>query len=174
MDHGTLTDNNGRNADFRHVIIVMTTNAGAEELERSSIGFVDQHNEADGNEVIRRMFAPEFRNRLDAVIQFNHLNANILHRIVDKCIMELEVQLQAKGVILEVNQSAREWLAIKGYDHKMGARPMGRLIQEQIKKPLADEIIFGQLAEGGRVLISLENDKIRYDVSKDKVVKETN
>lgn len=173
MDHGTLTDNNGRNADFRHVIIVMTTNAGAEELERSSIGFVDSHSVEDGSEVIRRMFAPEFRNRLDAVIQFNHLNGNILHRIVDKFITELEVQLQSKGVTLDVNQSAREWLAVNGYDFKMGARPMSRLIQEQIKKPLADEIIFGQLAEGGTVEITLDNDKMSFKIIKEKTVKET-
>ncbi len=164
MDHGTLTDNNGRVADFRHVIIVMTTNAGADVLERSSMGFLEADVTIDGNDAIKRMFAPEFRNRLDAVIQFRHLDPAILSRVVDKFLTELEVQLAARNVVIEVDSTAREWLALHGYDRKMGARPMARLIQEQIKKPLADELIFGRLIEGGNVFITIDNDKIVYKI----------
>lgn len=164
MDHGSLTDNNGRVADFRHVIIVMTTNAGADLLERTTMGFVESDATLDGNDAIRRMFAPEFRNRLDAVIQFRHLDPSVLNQVVDKFLTELEVQLTARNVVIEVTEVAREWLAIHGYDRKMGARPMARLIQEHIKKPLADELIFGRLAEGGNVMITIENDKIVYKI----------
>jgi ATP-dependent Clp protease ATP-binding subunit ClpA len=149
MDHGTLTDNNGRKADFRHVIIVMTTNAGAFEMNRPSVGFMQQDHSSDGMEAIRRMFSPEFRNRLDAIIQFNSLDQRTIQRVVDKMLVEVEAQLEQKGVQLHVDDAAREWLARKGYDPKMGARPMARVIQESIKRPLAEELLFGALSNGG-------------------------
>jgi ATP-dependent Clp protease ATP-binding subunit ClpA len=158
MDHGTLTDNNGRKADFRHVIIVMTTNAGALEMSRPSIGFMHADNASDGMEAIRRLFTPEFRNRLDAVIQFASLDRPTLERVVDKLLVEVETQLEQKGVQLSVDDAARDWIAEKGYDPKMGARPMARVIQEHIKRPLADELLFGRLAGGGQVLVKLSAD----------------
>jgi ATP-dependent Clp protease ATP-binding subunit ClpA len=154
MDHGTLTDNNGRKADFRHVIIVMTTNAGAFEMNRPGIGFTQQDNATDGIEAIRRMFSPEFRNRLDGIIQFNSLDAQTISRVVDKLLVEVEAQLETKGVQLHVDDAAREWLGQHGYDPKMGARPMARLIQEQIKRPLAEELLFGKLSEGGHAFVT--------------------
>jgi len=170
MDHGSLTDNNGRVADFRHVIIVMTTNVGAELLTRGSMGFEEQDHTSDSGEAIRHLFAPEFRNRLDAVIQFKHLSSDVLDRIVDKFITELEVQLGQQNVGIEIDTAARVWLAKHGYDIHMGARPMSRLIQESIKKPLADELIFGDLANGGKVRIYVENDTIKFDYTKEKAV----
>jgi len=160
MDHGTLTDNNGRKADFRNVIIVMTTNAGAQEMSRASIGFMLQDHATDGGEIIKKAFSPEFRNRLDAVIQFDALDAATVARVVDKLIVELETQLEQKGVMLEVDEAARAWIAIRGYDVKMGARPMARIIQEHIKRPLAEELLFGSLAQGGRVVVTVEEDKL--------------
>lgn len=160
MDHGTLTDNNGRSADFRHVIIVMTTNAGAELLERTSIGFVEQDSQGDSHTAIKKLFSPEFRNRLDAIIQFNHLSTETLYHVVDKFIDELKTVLDSKGVHLIVNSEARKWLALHGYDKKMGARPMGRLIQERIKKPLADQLLFGSLSNGGVVTITAQDDEL--------------
>jgi ATP-dependent Clp protease ATP-binding subunit ClpA len=158
MDHGTLTDNNGRKADFRHVIIVMTTNAGAFEMNRASIGFVQQDNASDGAEAIKRLFSPEFRNRIDAIIQFAPLDMPVIERVVDKLIVEVEAQLEKKGVSIVLDDEARRWLAEKGYDPKMGARPMARLIQEQIKRPLAEELLFGQLAASGTVKIGVSED----------------
>ena len=158
MDHGTLTDNNGRKTDFRHVIIVMTTNAGAQEMSRTSIGFVSSDNTSDGMEAIRRLFTPEFRNRLDAVIQFGPLSPATIERVVEKILVEVETQLEQKGVALVVDDDARRWLAERGYDPKMGARPMARLIQEQIKRPLAEELLFGKLANGGTVTVSVQPD----------------
>jgi len=158
MDHGTLTDNNGRKADFRHVIIVMTTNAGAQEMSRPSIGFMHSDNTSDGMEAIRRLFTPEFRNRLDAVIQFAPLDRQTIERVVDKLIVEVEAQLEQKGVQLTVEDAARTWVAEKGYDPKMGARPMARVIQEHIKRPLAEELLFGRLAGGGQVQVSVSAD----------------
>jgi ATP-dependent Clp protease ATP-binding subunit ClpA len=158
MDHGTLTDNNGRKADFRHVIIVMTTNAGAQEMSRPSIGFMHADNTSDGMEAIRRLFTPEFRNRLDAVIQFGPLDRATIERVVDKLIVEVETQLEQKGVQLTVEDAARSWIAEKGYDPKMGARPMARVIQEHIKRPLAEELLFGRLAGGGQVQVSVSAD----------------
>src|ERR671914_740075 len=143
MDHGTLTDNNGRKADFRHVIIVMTTNAGAFEMNRPSIGFTQQDHATDGMEAIKRLFSPEFRNRIDAIIQFNGLDPRTIQRVVDKLLVEVEAQLEQKGVQLHIDDAAREWMARKGYDPKMGARPMARVIQETIKRPLAEEPLFG-------------------------------
>jgi len=158
MDHGTLTDNNGRKADFRHVIIVMTTNAGAQEMARASIGFTHADNASDGLEAIRRIFSPEFRNRLDAVIQFASLDAVTIERVVDKMILEVEAQLEQKGVTISLDDAARRWVAEKGYDPKMGARPMARTIQEHIKRPLAEELLFGRLASGGHVRVSVNAD----------------
>jgi ATP-dependent Clp protease ATP-binding subunit ClpA len=158
MDHGTLTDNNGRKADFRHVIIVMTTNAGAQEMSRPSIGFTHADNASDGMEAIRRIFTPEFRNRLDAVIQFAALDPVTIERVVDKLIVEVESQLEQKGVSITLDDAARRWIAEKGYDPKMGARPMARTIQEHIKRPLAEELLFGRLAGGGYVRVSVAPD----------------
>ncbi|CAK0749744.1 ATP-dependent Clp protease ATP-binding subunit ClpA [Gammaproteobacteria bacterium] len=162
MDHGTLTDNNGRKTDFRNVILVMTTNAGADQMNRPSIGFTHQDHASDGQEVIKRTFTPEFRNRLDATIQFKSLDPVTIAHVVGKFIMELEGQLQDKGVTIEVDESARHWLAEKGYDPAMGARPMARLIHEQIKKPLAEELLFGRLAGGGQVRIEEDAGQLRF------------
>jgi ATP-dependent Clp protease ATP-binding subunit ClpA len=158
MDHGTLTDNNGRKADFRNVIIVMTTNAGAQEMSRASVGFVHQDHSSDGMEAIRKLFTPEFRNRLDATIQFKSLERDVVGRVVDKLILELEAQLQDKLVTLELSEDARAWIAERGYDTKMGARPMARVIQEHIKRPLADELLFGKLVGGGHIRIDVSPD----------------
>ena len=158
MDHGTLTDNNGRKADFRHVIIVMTTNAGAADMARASIGFTQQDNASDGMEAIKRVFSPEFRNRLDAVIQFGGLDARTIERVVDKLLLEMEAQLESKRVTLTLDDAARRWVAEKGYDPKMGARPMARVIQEHIKRPLAEELLFGKLVGGGQVRVGLSAD----------------
>jgi ATP-dependent Clp protease ATP-binding subunit ClpA len=158
MDHGTLTDNNGRKADFRHVIIVMTTNAGAAEMSRASIGFTQQDHAPDGMEAVRRIFAPEFRNRLDAIIQFAPLDETTIGRVVDKLLLEVETQLEQKLVQLTVDEAARRWIAVKGYDPKMGARPMARVLQEHIKRPLAEELLFGSLAGGGVVHVTLAPD----------------
>ncbi|MBD3669963.1 MAG: ATP-dependent Clp protease ATP-binding subunit ClpA [Gammaproteobacteria bacterium] len=163
MDHGTLTDNNGRKADFRNVIIVMTTNAGAESLQRRSIGFTEQDHTSDGMEILTKTFTPEFRNRLDAIIQFKQLDASNVTHVVDKFIAELEAQLMDKHVSIEVDPAAMAWLCEKGYDKTMGARPMARIIQEHIKKPLADEILFGRLSRGGHVKISEEDNQLVFD-----------
>ncbi len=158
MDHGTLTDNNGRKADFRHVIIVMTTNAGAADMARTGIGFVQGDAQSDGQEAIRRMFSPEFRNRLDGIVQFAPLAPATIERVVDKLIFEVEAQLEQKGVVISFDDEARRWIAVKGYDPKMGARPMARLIQERVKRPLAEELLFGKLAGGGTVRVTLAKD----------------
>ncbi|MCP0912924.1 MULTISPECIES: ATP-dependent Clp protease ATP-binding subunit ClpA [Legionella] len=163
MDHGTLTDTNGRQADFRHVILVMTSNAGASEISRNSIGFSLQDNSNDGLEAIKRQFSPEFRNRLDAIINFTALNVETIGLVVDKFIMELEEQLSSKGVTFTVEKSAREWLIEHGYNKTMGARPMARLIQDHIKKPLAEELLFGKLANGGHVTLKMKDDKLHFD-----------
>lgn len=165
MDYGRLTDNNGRSADFRHVILVMTTNAGAEQMEKPSIGFTEQDRSKDGIESVKQLFAPEFRNRLDAIINFNHLTQEVINQVVDKFIMELEVQLQEKRVTLEVDKQAREWLAQNGYDHAMGARPMARLIDERIKKQIADELLFGQLSSGGKLLVTIKDQALHFEFS---------
>ena len=164
MDHGTLTDNNGRKADFRKVIMVMTTNAGAADMARSSIGFTQQDNATDGMEAIKRLFSPEFRNRLDAVIQFNGLDESTIERVVEKLLVEFEAQLEAKRVVVHMDDAARSWVAHKGYDPKMGARPMARVIQEHIKRPLAEELLFGKLVDGGQVRISVKADGSGLDL----------
>ncbi|SFQ96507.1 MULTISPECIES: ATP-dependent Clp protease ATP-binding subunit ClpA [unclassified Enterobacter] len=159
MDNGTLTDNNGRKADFRNVVMVMTTNAGVRETERKSIGLIHQDNSTDAMGEIKKIFTPEFRNRLDNIIWFDHLSTEVIHQVVDKFIVELQVQLDQKGVSLEVSQEARDWLAEKGYDRAMGARPMARVIQDNLKKPLANELLFGSLVDGGQVTVALDKEK---------------
>jgi len=163
MDHGTLTDTNGRHADFRHVILVMTSNAGASEIARNTMGFATQNHSNDGLDVLKKQFSPEFRNRLDAIINFTELDTLTIGLVVDKFVMELEEQLAAKGVGLTVEKSARQWLMEHGYEKSMGARPMARLIQENVKKPLADEILFGKLANGGHVTVALKDGKLHFD-----------
>ncbi|TXD98222.1 ATP-dependent Clp protease ATP-binding subunit ClpA [Psychrobacter frigidicola] len=159
MDHGTLTDNNGRVASFKQVIVIMTTNVGAESISRSSMGFTEQDHSRDNNESLKRVFSPEFRNRLDAIIQFNPLDTSIVVSVVDKFLVELQVQLDDKQVTLEIDDEVREYLAEKGYDRLMGARPMQRLIQDEIKKPLAGMILFGDLVNGGVVHLTLETEQ---------------
>lgn len=156
MDHGTLTDNNGRIASFKQVIVIMTTNVGAESISRSSMGFTEQDHSRDNNDSLKRVFSPEFRNRLDAIIHFNPLDSSIVVSVVDKFLVELQVQLDDKQVTLEIDDEVREYLAEKGYDRLMGARPMQRLIQDEIKKPLASMILFGELVNGGVVHLTLE------------------
>jgi len=163
MDHGTLTDNNGRKCDFRHVILVMTTNAGAEVMTRRSIGFNEQDHSTDGMEALNKLFSPEFRNRLDGIIPFASLARDVVCHVVDKFLMELQVQLDEKHVLLHVDDEVKVYLAEKGYDDKMGARPMARLIQEELKKPLAEEILFGSLSKGGEVNINLRDGVIVFD-----------
>ncbi|NOX51090.1 MAG: AAA domain-containing protein, partial [Gammaproteobacteria bacterium] len=166
MDHGTLTDNNGRKADFRNVVLIMTTNAGAQEMDRTSIGFTEQDNSTDGMEVIKRMFTPEFRNRLDSIVQFGSLPMDVVVTVVDKFLTtELQAQLDDKRVTLEVDDEAREWLAREGYDEKMGARPMQRLIQDKIKRQLAEDLLFGDLSKsGGTVKITVDDGELSVEV----------
>lgn len=164
MDHGTLTDNNGRKADFRHVIIVMTTNAGAADMARTPIGFTPGDNTTDGMEAIKKLFTPEFRNRLDAVIQFGGLDERTIERVVEKLLVEIETQLEGKRVSLQLDDASRRWIAKTGYDPKMGARPMARVIQEHIKRPLAEELLFGKLVEGGLVRVSVKADDSGLDL----------
>ncbi|MBS9432911.1 ATP-dependent Clp protease ATP-binding subunit ClpA [Photorhabdus hainanensis] len=167
MDNGTLTDNNGRKADFRNVILVMTTNAGVRETQRKSIGFKQQDNSSDAMEEIKKVFTPEFRNRLDGIIWFNTLSIEVIQQVVDKFIVALQAQLDDKGVSLEVSADARQWLCDKGYDKAMGARPMARVIQDSLKKPLANELLFGSLVHGGSVSIGFDKAKrvLTYDFS---------
>lgn len=165
MDHGTLTDTNGRKADFRHVILVMTSNAGAEEMSRNSIGFQKQDHSTDSLSAIKKQFSPEFRNRLDAVINFAALDSETIKLVVSKFIMELEEQLRTKGVSLIVDDKARAWFAENGHDTVMGARPMALLIQEKLKKPLADELLFGKLSNGGCVKVTVKDGDIDFDIT---------
>ena len=165
MDHGTLTDNNGRKTDFRNVILIMTTNAGAETLNRASIGFSTQDHSSDAMEDIKKTFTPEFRNRLDSVVQFGSLPPEVIKTVVDKFLVKLQGQLDDKKVFLTVDEEARNWLAVQGYDTKMGARPMDRLIQEKIKKPLAEEVLFGALSQrGGNVHVTVANDALKISI----------
>ncbi|WP_042144172.1 MULTISPECIES: ATP-dependent Clp protease ATP-binding subunit ClpA [unclassified Pseudoalteromonas] len=167
MDHGTLTDNNGRKADFRNVVVVMTTNAGVTETTRSTIGFKQQDHSFDAMGEINKTFSPEFRNRLDNIIWFNHLDEEVILHVVDKFIVELQTQLDKKSVCLEMTDQARQWLAKEGYDKTMGARPMARLIQDKLKKPLANEILFGALTEGGVVKIKVKAKKLHFEFEKE-------
>ena len=165
MDHGTLTDNNGRKTDFRNIILIMTTNAGAESLDRTSIGFATQDHSSDAMADIKKTFTPEFRNRLDTIVQFGSLPLNIIATVVDKFLVKLQNQLDEKKVFLNVDNEAREWLAINGYDVKMGARPMDRLIQNKIKKPLAEEVLFGSLSQrGGTVFVTCKDDALKITI----------
>jgi ATP-dependent Clp protease ATP-binding subunit ClpA len=163
MDHGVLTDTNGREANFKNVVVVMTTNAGAAQASRRSIGFLTQNHATDAMEVIRRTFTPEFRNRLDAIIQFNALDFEHILRVVDKFLIELEAQLTEKHVALDVDADARRWLAEHGFDPQMGARPMARVIQEKVKRALADELLFGKLADGGKVKLGVQNGELSVE-----------
>ncbi len=163
MDHGVLTDTNGREANFKNVIVVMTTNAGAQIAARRSIGFVEQKHESDAMEVVRRLFTPEFRNRLDAIIQFSALGFEHILRVVDKFLIELELQLTEKRVTLDVDADARRWLAEHGFDPQMGARPMARVIQDKVKRALADELLFGKLAEGGEARLSVQDGDLQVE-----------
>jgi ATP-dependent Clp protease ATP-binding subunit ClpA len=165
MDHGTLTDNNGRKADFRNVVIVMTTNAGAERLQRRSMGFAEQSHRGDELQEINRIFSPEFRNRLDSIINFKSLGEETIKHVVDKFILELEAQLADKNVTIDLDEEARSWLAQRGYDPSMGARPMARLIQDKIKRRLADELLFGALSEGGEVRVRVRDDDLEFEYS---------
>jgi len=165
MDHGTLTDNNGRKADFRHVILIMTTNAGAQEMSRSSMGFTMQDHVSDGMKVLEKRFTPEFRNRLDAIVQFNSLSKPAVYLIVEKLLAELQGKLTTKKVSLDVDSPARAWLAEHGYDRAMGARPMDRLVKDMLKKPLANEMLFGNLSQGGgRVKVTVNEDVLKLDI----------
>ncbi|HJU38300.1 MAG TPA: ATP-dependent Clp protease ATP-binding subunit ClpA [Tahibacter sp.] len=175
MDRGALTDTNGREANFKNVIVVMTTNAGATQAARRTIGFVQQNHATDAMEAIRRQFSPEFRNRLDAIVQFGALDMEHILRVVDKFLIELETQLQEKHVSLHVDGDARRWLAEHGFDPQMGARPMARVIQDNVKRPLADELLFGKLVDGGKVFLSVKDDKldVRVEASDEKLAPAT-
>jgi ATP-dependent Clp protease ATP-binding subunit ClpA len=162
MDHATLTDNNGKKADFRNIILIMTTNAGAREMSGAPLGFGAHSNAGRGKEAIEKMFSPEFRNRLDAMIAFNPLSPEIIEQIVDKFIMELDQQLNEKKVSLQLTPRARRWFAERGYDTAFGARPMARLIQNEIKRVLADEILFGKLQSGGHVDVDESEGKLVF------------
>ena len=164
MDHGSLTDNNGRTSSFKQVILIMTTNVGADSISRNSMGFTKQNHSRDNSEAMKRMFTPEFRNRLDAIIQFNPLDQNVIVSVVDKFLVELQAQLDDKKVVLEIDDEVRNYLAEKGYDRLMGARPMNRLIQDEIKKPLAEQILFGDLVNGGTVSIRMNADKTAIEL----------
>ena len=153
MDHGRLTDHNGKQVNFRNVILIMTTNAGAADLARQAFGFTRNKREGDDHEAINRQFAPEFRNRLDAIVSFAHLNADVIGMVVEKFVLQLEAQLADRDVTIELSEPAKAWLIQHGYDEQMGARPMARVIQEHIKKPLADEVLFGKLKGGGHVRV---------------------
>jgi len=162
MDHATLTDNNGRKADFRNVVVILTTNAGAFLMERGSIGFGDAEASTDGKEIIDRMFPPEFRNRLDAWISFDHLGSQVIEQVVEKLLGELEQQLQVKKVTLTLTDGARKYLAKNGYNRKFGARPMARLIDKEIRRRLADEILFGKLEAGGQVTVDATAEALTF------------
>jgi ATP-dependent Clp protease ATP-binding subunit ClpA len=158
MDHGKLTDHNGKQVDFRNVILIMTTNAGAAEMEKAAIGFGRSQREGDDTEAINRLFAPEFRNRLDAIVPFANLPPAVVHQVVQKFVLQLEAQLADRGVTFDLSEGAVKWLSEKGYDQRMGARPLARVIQEHIKQPLADEVLFGKLKKGGTVKVTVKDD----------------
>ena len=164
MDHGTLTDNNGRKADFRNTIVIMTTNTGAQDMSRASMGFQSQDHSSDATEMIKKAFSPEFRNRLDATISFAPLSKEVIIKVVDKFVLQLEAQLMDRNVTFELSSEAASWLADKGYDDKMGARPLARVIQEHLKKPLAEELLFGKLSKGGLVKVHLKDDKLHLEL----------
>jgi ATP-dependent Clp protease ATP-binding subunit ClpA len=162
MDHGTLTDQNGRKVDFRNTIIVLTTNAGASDLAKPALGFNRDEREGEDKEAIDKLFNPEFRNRLDSIISFNSLPDKVIQKVVEKFILELESQLDNKNVFINISPEAANWLGKKGYDKNMGARPLSRLIQEKVKKPIAEEILYGVLEKGGTVDVSLKKDDLDF------------
>jgi ATP-dependent Clp protease ATP-binding subunit ClpA len=164
MDHGKLTDNNGKSVDFRNVILIMTSNAGAQELSKSAIGFNRTHNEGADVEAIEKIFTPEFRNRLDAIIPFAPLGQDVIRLVVDKFIMQLDAQLADRNVEIELTEAALDWLGARGYDEKYGARPLARVVQEHIKKPLADELLFGGLTGGGLAVVDVIDGKLQVSV----------
>jgi ATP-dependent Clp protease ATP-binding subunit ClpA len=165
MDHGKLTDHNGKKVDFRNVILIMTTNAGASDMAKAGIGFGRQVRTGEDEEAIKRLFTPEFRNRLDAVIPFAALTPEIVGRVVEKFVMQLEAQLADRNVTIELSSAAKEFLAERGYEPLYGARPLARVIQELIKKPLAEELLFGKLVKGGAVKVTLKDGKLAFDVT---------
>jgi ATP-dependent Clp protease ATP-binding subunit ClpA len=167
MDHGKLTDHNGKTVDFRNVILIMTTNAGAADLAKEAIGFGRTVREGDDTEAINRMFTPEFRNRLDAIVGFKPLAPETIGRVVDKFVMQLEAQLADRGVSIELTPAARNWLGEKGYDRLYGARPLARIIQEHVKKPLAEELLFGKLVKGGLVRVDMVDDGLVFDIGEE-------
>jgi len=174
MDHGKLTDHNGKAADFRNVILIMTTNAGAADLAKAVVGFARQNRSGEDTEAINRLFTPEFRNRLDAIIGFSSLPASVVTRVVDKFIIQLEEQLADRKVTIIISSNARSWLAKHGYDPHFGARPLSRLIQEKIKKPLAEELLFGRLTNGGVVRIGVKAGQLTLSCVKIKTVRAGN
>jgi ATP-dependent Clp protease ATP-binding subunit ClpA len=165
MDYGKLTDNNGKTVDFRNVVLIMTTNAGASDMSKAAIGFGSGIREGDDEEAIKRLFTPEFRNRLDATIPFQGLTPEIIASVVEKFVRELAAQLADRRVVIEIDAAAKAWLAEKGFDRLYGARPLARIIQEHIKRPLADELLFGQLAKGGKVMVTIRDGKPAFDVA---------
>jgi ATP-dependent Clp protease ATP-binding subunit ClpA len=169
MDHGKLTDHNGKNVDFRNVILIMTTNAGAADLAKEAIGFGRSERTGEDQEAINKMFSPEFRNRLDATIGFSSLSPMVISKVVEKFIMQLEVQLEDRNVTIEIDEAARVWIGNKGYDKNYGARPLSRIVQENIKKPLAEELLFGKLTNGGLVRITLNENELHFDYKSTKV-----
>ena len=164
MDHGTLTDHNGRSVDFRNVILIMTSNAGAVEQAKAAVGFGRARREGEDTAAIERTFTPEFRNRLDAVISFGALPKEVILKVVEKFVLQLEAQLMDRDVSIELTKSAAEWLGEKGYDDRMGARPLARIIQEHIKRPLADELLFGKLVKGGLVRVTVRDGELKLDI----------
>lgn len=165
MDNGTLTDHNGKKIDFRNVILIMTTNAGAKELSKAAIGFGRETNDGASDEAIKQMFSPEFRNRLDSTIHFSFLPPEVVAKVVEKFVLQLELQLADRGVEISLEEDAKAWLAEKGYDRHYGARPLERVIQESIKKPLADELLFGKLAKGGEVVVKLKDNEMAFEIT---------
>jgi len=163
MDHGVLTDSNGRKIDFRNILLIMTTNAGAEQMSRSSMGFTNQDHTKDSIYELEKIFSPEFRNRLDSVIEFSALDRYSINRVIDKLIIELEQKLEKDQITINLNKKAKSWIAEKGYDNKMGARPLSRIINKYIKKPLANELLFDRLKKGGTVEVSVKKDKVTID-----------
>jgi ATP-dependent Clp protease ATP-binding subunit ClpA len=163
MDHGKLTDHNAKSVDFRNVILIMTTNAGAQEMSKQSIGFERGLREGEDEEAIKRLFTPEFRNRLDSMIAFSHLTPETMMLVVDKFLLQLEAQLQDRNVEIAATDAARQWLGDKGYDRAFGARPLGRVIQEHVKRPMSEEVLFGKLENGGRVTVDVDDDRIVFE-----------
>ena len=173
MDYAKLTDHNGKIVDFRNVVLIMTTNAGAMDISKKTIGFNSKRSNEDNQEAINKLFTPEFRNRIDSTIHFNHLNKDVVLSIVDKFIIEVEGQLDDKGVTLSIDKLSKEYLAKKGYDEVYGARELGRIIQEEIKKPIAEELIFGKISKGGHVSVSFHENRIHFKFSEKENQKQT-